>query len=36
MVGGNETFYQVVPAQSQAQGLDTAKAPAIPIRTAAR
>jgi cell division protein FtsB len=30
--------YQVVPAQpqSQTQGLETAKAPAIPIRTAAR
>jgi cell division protein FtsB len=36
MVGGNETFYQVVPAQAQTQGLGMAPANAAPIRTAAR
>jgi cell division protein FtsB len=36
MVGANETFFQVVPAQSQSQGLSTAPAVEAPIRTAAR
>jgi cell division protein FtsB len=36
MVGGNETFYQVVPVQSQPQGLSVAPTVVAPIRTAAR